>query len=175
MKEIWKKIKGYEGLYYISTLGRVRREKTNNNTWEGKILTPHENGYGYLKVVLFNPTRKNVYIHKLMMENFTRIRPNGLQINHKDSNKKNNLITNLEYITHRANVLHSFKSGIRNVPKGENHYKSKLNNKKVIWIRKNYEKSSFYGKNCNWLAKKFGVSAGAIQAIISRKKWKHII
>lgn len=87
--EIWKKIKGFE-MYEISNLGNVRNTITN------KILTPCDNGKGYMRV---NLNHKTKYIHRLVAEAFIPNPNNWPVINHKDENKKNNDISNLEWCT----------------------------------------------------------------------------
>lgn len=99
MKEIFKPIKGLEGLYSISNLGRVRNEKFN------RILNPSlkNNGYYYHNLSV-NGKKKNFYIHRLIAEAFI---PNPYDypvINHKDENKTNNSIDNLEWCTIEYNL-----------------------------------------------------------------------
>lgn len=110
MKEIWKDIKDYEGLYQVSNWGRVkslRRLITNQyNSFyiEEKILKPQKNRYGYLYVNLYkNGIMKHITIHKLVAETFISNRNNLPCINHKDENKTNNVVTNLEWCNYSYN------------------------------------------------------------------------
>ena len=93
MKEIWKPIKGYEGLYEISNFGRIRR-----------YLQLNTNNKGYKHITLIKDNKKtDVSIHRLVAEAFLD-NPNNLPcINHKDENKLNNIVTNLEYCTYSYN------------------------------------------------------------------------
>ena len=95
MEEIWKDIKGYEGLYQVSNLGRVKNIKRN------KVLKPLERKGGYVNVNLYdrNLKMKTLTIHKLVALAFIENISNYPCINHKDENKKNNRVDNLEWCT----------------------------------------------------------------------------
>jgi hypothetical protein len=114
--EIWKDIKGYEGLYQVSNLGRVRsnyRRVVNHKSGStrlcaGKLMVAWDNGNGYLTVSLSKSgKRKNHYVHRLVASAFIENRGTGKYINHIDFNKYNNNATNLEWCTQRENVEHS--------------------------------------------------------------------
>ncbi len=101
MQEIWKDIEGFDGRYQISSWGNVR----NLN---GDIIKPFENEKGYLKVGL----TKDGKCHKKRINRLVAIAfiPNPYelpQVNHKDGNKKNNSITNLEWSTDELNKKHA--------------------------------------------------------------------
>lgn len=106
--EIWKDIKGYEGLYQISNIGRVKSHPRIKGCiyHKEKILSPHDNGNGYLCVDLYggNNNRRKYYIHRLVAEMFIQ-NPNDYPIvNHKDENRKNNIVANLEWCTYKYNL-----------------------------------------------------------------------
>lgn len=111
MEEIWKDIKNYEGLYQISTLGRVRsfdRIVNSKNGGKqlkiGKILKPIK-GEKYLMVDLSVNNRSHFrHIHRLVAEAFIPNPHNYSIINHKDENKLNNVVSNLEWCTQKYNV-----------------------------------------------------------------------
>lgn len=113
--EIWKDIYGYENLYQISNLGRVK----SLFGWNGhkyvkreKILKLNKTADGYSKVSLFDNTkRKQLYIHRLILSVFYPvINMNELQVNHIDENKNNNNIENLEWVTSEQNVNHGTRN-----------------------------------------------------------------
>ena len=118
MTEIWRDIKGYEGIYQISNFGRVKsveRIATNNKHGgvriiKEKILTPNDNGNGYKIVCLRKPKqRKNFYMHRLVATAFIPNPKNLRYVNHKDYNKSNNNVTNLEWCTQKENIQHSIE------------------------------------------------------------------
>jgi hypothetical protein len=117
--EIWKDIKGYEGFYQVSNLGRVRsldRKRLGKNgfikIYKGKILKGHVNNLGYVCYDLFdkNNIRKNIKGHFLVAFHFCKGYKKGLVVNHKDGNKVNNHYINLEWIEFIENVRHAFRN-----------------------------------------------------------------
>lgn len=126
MEEIWKNIDGYEGIYQVSNLGRVRSldRRVWNYTKKGRILKSHSNGHGYQNVSLYNENKieKHAYIHILVAKAFIPNPNNYEQVNHKDFNKANNNVENLEWVSRKQNMLH---------------YRQSLYNKKVKKKRKN--------------------------------------
>jgi hypothetical protein len=108
--EIWKDIRGYEGLYRVSNLGRVR-SKT-------KLLHLNTNTYGYKHVTLSKGNvQKTVLVHRLVASAFIE-NPIGLpQINHKDGDKRNNTVGNLEWVTQGENNRHAIKNNLRKAKK----------------------------------------------------------
>ena len=99
MEEIWKDITGYEGIYQVSNLGRVRSFKIKKT---GKLLKPR-NSHGYLYVYL----GKNYPIHQLVAMVFLNHTPDGHKIivDHIDNNSLNNRLDNLQLITQRRNAI----------------------------------------------------------------------
>lgn len=114
MIEEWKDIKGYEGLYQVSNLGRVKSLKRETHMIDGrvrteneKILKPIKDKHGYYKVTLYNKNKtKQIKIHTLVISEFISERPENRVINHIDEDKSNNRLTNLEYITQKDNINH---------------------------------------------------------------------
>lgn len=96
MDEIWKDIEGYKGLYQISNKGRVKSLYNGSE----RILRPWINNDGYLNVKLYkNTAAQHRLVHRLVAKVFISNPDNKLQINHKDENKLNNCVENLEWIT----------------------------------------------------------------------------
>lgn len=104
MQEIWKDIKGYEGLYQVSSLGNVMSLNYQNHGY-AKLLTPKCNNTGRLWVELCNNNKKNAFlIHRLVALAFIENPNNYPQINHIDENPKNNNVENLEWCTQEYNI-----------------------------------------------------------------------
>ena len=98
--EIWCPIKGYEGLYEVSDKGRVRSIKFGKE----RILKPGRNNKGYLLVGLRKNGEKKTYkVHRLVAKTFTPNPDNLPEVNHKDENKENNSVHNLEWCDRKYN------------------------------------------------------------------------
>lgn len=181
MKEIWKPIEGYEGLYEISNLGRVKRLKRTieqTNKW-GKfkrtlpelILNPPLQ-YGYPRVGLWKDGKPVSHVvHRLVAIHFLPNPENKPVINHIDANKENNRVDNLEWCTQQENIDHSWKEGLQNPRKGEAHENSKLTRNDVLDIRNAYRLGCF-PMSC--ISEAYGVTVSHVCNIINRKVWKHI-
>ena len=116
--EIWKDIKGYEGIYQISNLGNIKsldhyiRQRNNNyKLYHGKTLKPYMTSTGYYKIDLHNgKKRKIMLIHRLIANAFIPNPDDLPEVNHIDGNKTNNNIDNLEWCTRSDNIKHSYKN-----------------------------------------------------------------
>lgn len=162
-EEIWKDVVGYEGLYRISSHGRITNGKD-------KVKAVHIRK-GYYSVILYNKTKwKNKNIHRLVATHFIE-NPNNLpQVNHKDGNKLNNKVSNLEWCTAKYNIIHSVRTGLRKTAVGEAYGRSSLNEKSIILIR------SLNGvMTHSEIAKAFGIAQSTVTKIITRLTWKHIL
>ena len=114
--EIWKDIAGYEGLYQVSNLGRVKslERVVTNNKHGGKrivqeaVMQATDNGHGY-KIVGLNRERKrkNFYVHRLVASAFVPNPDNLTYINHLDYDRGNNAESNLEWCTQKQNTQYS--------------------------------------------------------------------
>lgn len=170
MKEIFKSVVGYEGIYSVSNFGNVRRDKKSRGAQSGKMLKTTLSNSGYFFVGLYNGIiySRHHYVHKLVCQAFIGYGLEGYDINHIDGNKINNRSDNLEYLTRSENQKHSFKIGLNK--KGEDHHSCKLTEKDVLKIRNLGQLGISYIN----ISKKFKVAQSNIHFIIKRKTWKHI-
>lgn len=107
MKEIWKDIEGYEGLYQVSNLGRVKSFRGSTKFGKPKelILKPSLINSGYHVVTLYygNQKKRKFQVHRLVAETFIDNPEHLPCVNHKDENKLNNCVSNLEWCTYQYN------------------------------------------------------------------------
>lgn len=120
MQEIWKDITGYEGIYQVSNLGRVKsldhlrkNGKASYQKQKGRMLKqnnrPSTSHHNYKYVGLH---RKGYYVHRLVAQAFIP-NPNNLPyVNHKDGNTVNNCVDNLEWVTAKQNTQHAIENGL---------------------------------------------------------------
>ena len=129
--EIWKDVVGYEGLYMVSNLGRIK-SLGNDRTRKDKILNPIKNRNGYLKVSLCkNGKQKAYYIHRLVAQAF--VQNDSLfntDINHKDENPLNNNAENLEWCDRSYNINY----GTRNERCAKSNTNNPKRSKKVLCV-----------------------------------------
>lgn len=113
--EIWKPIKGYEGIYEISNLGRIKSLKRNNNRCLiDKIMKQYIGKQGYLQVRLCKNGKSKLHKVHILIANAFIDNPNNLPIiNHIDGNKTNNTISNLEWCSYSHNIKHAYDIGLR--------------------------------------------------------------
>lgn len=156
MVEIWKDIKGYEGLYQVSNLGRVksleRKSDLDGRLIKSKILKTGLNNPGYKFLVLRkNGVSKNKMIHRLVAEIFIPNQDNYYCVNHIDGNKQNNRVDNLEWCTQGFNLKHAIKIGIvKNQCKITRKVTVKYN-EKIIIFETMKDCAAYFGFKKGWL------------------------
>lgn len=130
MKEIWKPVIGWEGLYEVSNLGNVRsldryvNQKNYKKFCKGQLLKPtfHKSNY-YIVTLRNSGIQKVAKVHQLVMNAFKpKINEEKLEINHIDGNTKNNRLDNLEWCTHQENLQHASKHYLLSTYKPINQY-----------------------------------------------------
>lgn len=158
MSNIFKPLKGYEGLYEINCIGIVKSvyKVFNNRIHLSVILSQSINKKGYKRVSLNHPdTKKKTWeIHKLVAVNF-HSNPLELRcINHKDGNKLNNNYLNLEWCTHSHNTQHAFDTGLMHQDYGNGVSKIVLDINTGVFYGSVREVATLYGLNEMTLAGK---------------------
>lgn len=107
MSEIWKDVEGYEGLYQVSNLGRIKsfRESAKFGNPKEFYLNPYliNSGYHVVTLYLKDRTKRKFQVHRLVAETFIPNPENLPCVNHKDENKLNNCVSNLEWCTYQYN------------------------------------------------------------------------
>lgn len=150
--------------YYVTDDGRIWSERTQ------KYLSPQYDKNGYVKVQMRSTDNKShrYSVHRLVLENFKPIQGmEKLQVNHKDGNKLNNNLSNLEWTTCEENITHAIQNNLRATINGA----SKLTPEQVIEIYRR----AWNGETNIKLGKEFNVHPDQIGRIKNKKSWKNIL
>ena len=167
MSERWKPVIDYEDWYEVSDLSVIRRTKASCGTHIGKILIPHTNRGGYRCVSLCKEGgQRTATVHRIVTESFLGRRPGDKQVNHKDGDKTNNRLDNLEYVTPSENMLHAFSIGLIS-HRGEKNSNIKLTEKDVYKVRRLLAE----GHTLSSIAFSFNVSKSCIGGISAGNNW----
>jgi hypothetical protein len=162
----WAVIPSSGGLYAASSRGAIRRLKRSpHHPQHNGILKPVGGTNGYLTVTINKRQRS---IHRLIAEAFLGECPSTLQVNHKDGNKQNNNIENLEYVSCRQNLCHALSTGLR-TNRGDKNAMAKLTEDTVREIL------SLKGTATQQeIGARFGVTRRAVGMIFNGDTWSHI-
>jgi hypothetical protein len=159
----WKPVKGYDGLYEVSTDGTVR--SLPRKYCVGKIIKPNLNKKGYYTHGLSkNSKGKTINLHQILAKAFLPNPHNLTEVNHKDGDKLNNDLSNLEWTDRKGNASHASVWGL--MAWGERQHLSKLTINQVIEIRN----SSLTTRR---LAEIYGINQSNISRIKTRTSWRH--
>ena len=169
--EIWRDIDGYEGIYMVSNMGRV---KSFYGIGE-MLLTPSANRGGYMYVVLTkDKVRKSRKVHTLVGRAFLPNPENKPLVHHRDTNRGNNLLSNLKWATHQENSDYAAQMGSYAKEKGCASPKAKLTEEQVRYIRENYvPRHREFGANA--LARKFNVCTNTISSLVNYRTYQDIM
>lgn len=178
--EQWKPVVGYEGLYEVSSLGRVRSLARTASHWRGRtrtvpariLSTPlagHAKWGGYPVAHLCKEgVAKMIYVHRLVAAAF--IGPTGdLEVNHINGIKTDNRPENLELVTSRENIRHAVATGLRNL-RGERNHKATLTEADVRAVRARLAA----GETGAAIARSLGVLPGCVSKIKHGRSWAHL-
>lgn len=170
--EIYKDIRGYNGIYRVSNEGNVRTIGKSGTWRKDRVLKPYRHTGGYLVVTLYksHSVKSKYFVHRLVANSFIKNPGKRQTVNHIDGNKRNNILSNLEWATYKENLHHARENGLtRN--HGEQQKTAKLKESDVIEIRHLYAK----GTRVVEIIRKYRLnSVQTVYNIIKRKSWKHI-
>ena len=187
MKEVWKPLPPFtkthngvtikydvSGRYMISNHGNLRsidRKDSIGRKVKARELKPRLKPNGYLDVNLSKDGKQLKYlVHRLVAQTFLENTDNKKTVNHKNGDKTDNRVDNLEWATLSEQHKHAYTNGLRVAPKGEQSVRAKLTEAKVKEIRDRYDNGCTQTK----LAKEYGVGITTIHGVIHRKLWAHI-
>jgi hypothetical protein len=172
--EYWIPLVGYEGLYEISNLGRIKSlsKEYGGGFHREFILSESYTSDGYSQIRLTNKSgRKCFKIHRLVAKCFIPNIYNKLEINHKNGVKKDNSVLNLEWCTRSENQLHAFKNNLNSRLKGCDSKLAKFSKNEIMSIRHLYYINKF---NFTKISKIYDVSNVCISNIIKENTYKNI-
>jgi hypothetical protein len=184
--EEWRSVDGYEGIYEVSDLGRLRRAYRGPKTQGRHRLIrayPNRNGYFFFRLSRKGTVTRRA-AHSMVMLAFVGPRPDGLQVNHVDGDKGNNRLRNLEYVTRQENMRHAVRLGLIErglqssairrpecILRGESLPFSKLTDAQVREIKYRH---AYEGVSQMELGRQYGVAANTINAIVNGRTWAHV-
>lgn len=125
MTEKWNDINGYEGIYEVSDLGKVRTSKNKTTVssfhgerrWKQRVLKQKTDKKGYKRVSLWKDQKEKTFqVHRLVAEAFIPKVENKDCVNHIDGNPSNNYLNNLEWCNHAENLFHAYKNKLNQSP-----------------------------------------------------------
>ena len=178
MTETWVAAPGYEGIYEVSDLGNLRRISTYGRKPKAicrPVRPHHKKRHGYNDYWLQRDGKtKRFSAHRLVWAAFNGPIADGLEINHKNGQRRDNRLSNLEAVTRSDNCVHKFwvlgaKTNFK--PQiGEKNKSAKLTEDQVREIRRLYTTGLFQYE----IGKMFGVSQRTVCLITRREKWTHV-
>lgn len=178
MREIWLPVAGYGNAYSVSNLGRVMRTSPRNvprllTKSRAKPFVPSEcrafiNRDGYPQVRI-GPAggQTTVCVHRLVARAFLPNPQNLRDVNHKDGDKENNRLDNLEWVTHQSNMRHAVDRGLQPVARGVAHARAKLTDADIRAIRADPRIGRLIGAD-------YGVAQTTVSLIKLRRAWAHV-
>jgi hypothetical protein len=175
MNETWKPVVGHVGRYEVSDLGRVATIPRTVPCGPGskgtryirhRVLKPCLDRDGYEHV---SPDRVRQAVHRVVALAFLATDPDRPFVNHKDGNKQNNCLANLEWCTQSENIQHRQLVLKKNI--GAKNYNALLTDAKVIGAKRRHAA----GETLTKIAKEYGVSLGTLSSAVTGRHWKHLV
>ena len=173
---LWKPAVGFDDIYSVSSCGQVRRDAPTrgfgSRSRVGAFMKQKKCADGYLSVSLYpkDGKQKHIHVHRLVAIAFYGPPPPGKIVNHKDGDKANNALSNLEYITTSENIKHAYVLGLAKGKKGESNSMAVLNADTARAIR-------LLADEHDWsvaaLARAFRTDTARIRRILNGSIWPH--
>ena len=166
-EEVWKDVKGYEGLYEVSNLGRIKSLRAKI------VMKDYIDRYGYKLIGLYKEGKsKSFRVHRLVVEAFKGI-PETMEVNHKDYNRTNNRLSNLEVVTTDENNAYSLENVLKAHKRETRTHtgNAKITADDVHEIRSLYKTGKYTQKE---LGKEYGIKRSAVGDIVNYKSWTTI-
>lgn len=161
--EVWIPVVDYEDIYDVSDHGRIRRSS--------RILIGDIRDDGYVAYCLSdgNGNQSTHYAHVLVADAWLGEKPDDMEINHRDGNKQNNSVWNLEYITHSENSKHAVVIGLHKIRRGSSHGMARLSEQQVNEIKELYATGKYTRADLQHM---YGVSKTSISNIVTNRSWQ---
>lgn len=169
INEEWRDIQGYEGVYQVNPIGQVKRIGGGSGAVRGLVLKDFDNGHGYRYISLSKDGKgRNYYIHVLLATAFIPNPERKPQINHRNGQKSDNRLENLEWVTLSEQMIHAYGTGL--APSGEYNHMAKLTEYEVGVIRRLH----MAGVARPVIASSFGISKATVHRIVHRELWRNV-
>lgn len=172
--EMWKPLPGFEGEYAVSNLGRVKslaRPSINSSRQVRGVIrkqNPNSHGYSMLKLYHADGTWRGVSVHRMVALAFLGPCPIGKNINHKNGDKMDNRVDNLEYTTQSENLRHAYEHLGVIGPRGERQGHAKLTERHVLDIKQLLADTPL---SHSQIARLYSVTRECISRINQGKNW----
>lgn len=176
VNEEWRDIEGFGGFYQVSNTGRVRSYGGRNGRGKGEwyLRALSKNHDGYLKVRLIQGDKDiSQRVHTLVARAFIPNPDNLETVNHKDGDKTNNNVENLEWADRSEQMIHAYKLGLKKPIRGSKNALSKLSDDDVRYIRSHY-KPRTRGYSTVALAEQFGVTNVVIGKVVRGETYQDV-
>lgn len=177
LNEEWRDVSGYEGMYQVSNLGRlksleryVRHSANNISLKKEHIFNVGISNKSLIAILSKEGTSKGYLIYRLVAKAFIPNPENKPEVNHIDGNRMNNKVTNLEWATRSENEKHAYDTGLYVSRKGENHPMSKITRNDIL---KMYDLFNA-GNSKKQIAEIFNISYSHVCRIFKGSTWKHL-
>lgn len=165
--EEWRAVVGYEGIYEVSSHGRVRRQ--TNTGW--RKLNSYRTSSGHLMIGLTKfKKRKQVMVHRIVAEAFIGLIPPKMLVHPIDTCKTNNKVDNLEIVTTQFNTQHACDAGLIKHAKGEKHGRAKLTESEVVSLKQLVRQ----GISLTNVARTYSTTLTNVCDIMKGRRWKHL-